>query len=100
MDEGSRVPSAATPKVDDDRRLAIHAPHRQPPRLRPAMVVGEIGRCGERTGETIRYLEASVGADQFADSIPILPIEAVNIELEEPRQLGACGARLRRRLRR
>jgi hypothetical protein len=84
-DEGSRRPPDPIPEVDDDRRFAIHAPQREAPRLRPAMVVGEIGGFGERTGETIRYLEPGVGADQFTNSVPVLTIESIYIELKNAR---------------
>jgi hypothetical protein len=79
MGKGSWRPPAAIPKVDDDSRFAIHVPHRQSPRRRPAVVAGEIRRFGEGPDETIGYAEASVGADELTKSIPVLPIESLHV---------------------
>jgi hypothetical protein len=64
---------------------AVDVIHDEAPRLRPAMVIGEIGRLGEGAGETIRYLESSVDADQFTNSVPVLTIESIHIELKNTR---------------
>jgi hypothetical protein len=74
--EGSGRPLIAFPEVDNDYGFAVHAPQGEAPLLRPALVVEEIACCGERACEAICYLEASVGADQFTDTIPVLAIES------------------------
>ena len=96
MNKRRRRLLASIPKVDDDGGFAIHVARREAPRHWPAMVVGEVGRLGEGPGEAISHAEAGVGADEFTNPIPVLPIESLHVEAKQTRLLVVGGARLRR----
>jgi hypothetical protein len=67
----------------DDCQLAVHFCHCQSPRHSLVFIVPEVGRFVERSDEAICDAESSIRADEFAESVPITLIEAVDLEMQK-----------------
>lgn len=63
----------------EDSRFAIHSTRCKPPRRRPALIVSEVGRPGDWTGETIGYEHTRVRSNQGADAVPVAAIESLDV---------------------
>jgi len=68
----------------DDCQLAMHFCHCQSPRYCLAFVVAEVWLFVDGSGKTICDAESGIRADEFAESIPITLVEAVDVEMQEP----------------
>src|SRR5258708_32048118 len=82
--DGSWPPLAVELAQCDDGQLAVHFRRCQSPWHGLAFIVPEVGRFLEGPGEAICDPESSVGADEFAESVPITLIEAVDVEMQKP----------------
>ncbi len=58
---------------------------------RPPLINAKVTRVGQSPPEYISNSETSVGADQFAESIPIAAIEALDIEIQQLHQFRILG---------
>ena len=48
--------------------------------------------------KAVRYEQASVGHDEISQTVPVLPVESLDVKMQEPGDLGALHAWPRRRL--
>ncbi len=88
-----RRPSVAGAAKQNDLRLAVHCSHRQSPFERESLVVTEVGRSRQRSGESVRHLDARVRGDELPHAIPVAPVESIDIEMQDPLVRGALRAR-------
>ena len=65
-------------------QLAVHICNRQSPWHSLPLIVSEIWRFVDRAGKAICDAESSIRADEFAESLPITLIEAVDVEMQKP----------------
>ena len=68
----------------DDRRLAVHFCHRQPPRYWLVFVVPEVWRFVDGSSKPICDVETGVRANEFTQPLPITVIEVVDVEMQKP----------------
>ena len=81
---GIRPPLVPVLAQRNNCKLAVHFCHRQSPRHRLAFIIPEVWRFVDRTGKAIRDAELSIRANQFAESLPILLIKPVDVEMQKP----------------
>ncbi len=68
---------------NNDDGFSIRLSQRHAPCDDGALVFNKIRRVSQASGETIGDRQPCVGARKFAHTLPITPVEAVDIEAEE-----------------
>ena len=81
--DGTGPPFVSVLAQRDDCQLAVQFCYRQPPRHGLAFIVPEVGRFVEGSDKAICDAESSIRADEFAESLPITLIEAVDVEMQK-----------------
>ena len=72
------------PEIEEnDRGLAVHLAQCQPPRRPHSFVHAKVARIGEAARESIGNEQAGIGADQFAQSIPVAPVEPLDVKPQD-----------------
>ena len=61
--------------------FAVHFTHRHLPRKRHALIAAKVGRVDQPAREPVRDAETGVGADQFAESVPVALIESLDVKM-------------------
>src|SRR5262245_45421934 len=75
----------------NDRDGAVHFAECQLPRLPHTLVNPKVARIGEVARESIGHEQPGIGADQFAQPVPIAPIETFDVQTKNLLVLGGRG---------
>ena len=82
------LPRAGAEMQENDSRLTIYLAECQTPGYAHARIDTEIAAIREAAGVSIGHEQSGVGADQFAESIPILVIEPFDVQPKDRCVLG------------
>jgi hypothetical protein len=74
-------PTALALLQDEYERGPIHLTHGHLPGNRPPRIDSKVGRFIDSTFEPIRHPHAGIVRNQFPESIPVAPIEPLDVEM-------------------
>src|SRR5256885_3244733 len=92
-DDVRDLPRVQRAMEDDDCRLAVQLADDRAPRNGDALVLSEVLCVGKVAGEAIGDIQPSVGGDQLAQTVAIVRVEALDVELHEHLIIIAFRAR-------
>src|SRR5438067_9547865 len=95
MNEWPWHPRVGTSLQQDYRRFSIHLTDGQSPRNGHPFVVAEVRRVRQGTRETVRHTKARICGDQFPQTVPILVIESIHVQMQQPLDVTVSCARSR-----
>src|SRR5262245_64548191 len=79
-DHRFRRPDRIDRTQTDNHRYSVDIPQYHSPRQIHFLVLNEIRRIRKPSGKPICEEQARIRADKFADAIPVVPVESIDVE--------------------
>ena len=93
-----RCPRVGATLEDDHHRFAVHFAYRQLPGPRQPLVIAKVRRVHKVPRKPLGNAEPGVSTRQFTHSVPVVTVEAIDVQLHDLFQLGTRAlSRLRRK---